>query len=169
MINKSVLLCGFMGCGKTTIGKLLSSEWNRPFYDTDSMIEAFAQQKIDTIFVQYGEQYFRELEYKVAQSLHLYKNAVISSGGGFIISKKNAELAKESCFIIYLNRDFDLLWTILSKSNDRPLLKSRTKDEIYSLYLERDKIYTAFADLKIENNKSPKSCINRIGQIVKIS
>ena len=102
MINKSVLLCGFMGCGKTTIGKLLSSEWNRPFYDTDSMIEAFAQQKIDTIFAQYGEQYFRELEYKVAQSLHLYKNAVISSGGGFIISKKsNNSNYKMYLIIIY--------------------------------------------------------------------
>ena len=78
----NIVLCGFMGCGKTTIGKMLAERTGRKFMDTDQYIEESQKMEIPEIFSRQGEEYFRYLEYRACCDLAKMQNLVISTGGG---------------------------------------------------------------------------------------
>ena len=85
-----ILLCGFMGCGKTSVGQALSFRLRWEFLDTDAMIEKQEGKSIPQIFSQQGEPAFRQMEQQVARGLGRRKNAVISTGGGFLMGGNGA-------------------------------------------------------------------------------
>jgi len=146
----NIILTGFMGSGKSTVGRVLSKELNTYFLDTDSLIETFENMNISEIFQKYGEDRFREMErYCFNWIKKDVKNTVISVGGGFPVFIPEI---KEAGIVIYLKVDFD---EILKRMNEeeikkRPLFADIKKAK--ELFKKRDEIYLKLADYVIENN-----------------
>jgi len=150
--DKSNMICliGFMGAGKTTIGKLLSKKLNRHFIDLDELIEKSLGLTIEEIFLDKGVEKFRELEYEFLESIDL-ENTIISCGGGSIELYKTRENLKNKFFNIYLFSTFDQLYDRIEESN-RPLVNKLTQLELYELFLSRQDHYFDVSDYIIQNN-----------------
>jgi len=146
----NIILTGFMGSGKSTVGRVLAKELNTYFLDTDSLIETFENMNISEIFQKYGEDRFREMEkYCFNWIKKDVKNTVISVGGGLPVFVPEI---KEAGVVIYLKVDFD---EILKRMNEeeikkRPLFADIKKAK--ELFKKRDEIYLKLADFVINNN-----------------
>ena len=103
----NIFIVGLMGSGKTSIGKLLAKRTGRLFIDTDSEIIKESGMTITEIFNKFGENYFRDLEYKVLSKAKLIENHVISTGGGIILKLENIKIMKNSGTIIFLDIDVE--------------------------------------------------------------
>lgn len=149
--KKGIALCGFMGCGKSSIGKLFYYNYGFKHIDTDNNIEKIANQKISDIFKQYGEKHFRDLEKTVIENI-LYCDGVniVSLGGGAVTNEQNVKNIKQNCILIYIETSLDYL---LKRANDgtRPLLNKNVED-IKKLYNIRKDIYNKVCDVKINGN-----------------
>ena len=166
MLKKDTLkicIIGMPGSGKSTIGRILSKKLNYKFFDTDQNIENETKSKINDIFNNKGEAYFRELETRVFSKLVKINKVVISTGGGIILKNKNI---LNKCFNIYLQCDEDTLIERASRNKERPLLLIDVKKNIKNLFNERKDIYNELADLKI-NTKSeiPKTITEILNKI----
>ncbi|WP_456470702.1 shikimate kinase [Caminibacter sp.] len=159
MNSTNIILTGFMGSGKSSVGRVLAKELNTYFIDTDALIENFENMSIKEIFETQGEEVFREKErYCFKWIKNNVKNTVISVGGGFPVFIPEI---KEAGIVIYLRVGFE---EILKRMTDeeikkRPLFQDIKKAK--ELYLKRDKIYTNLADIIIENKKIDQT-VNRI-------
>ena len=151
--KKNICIMGFMGSGKSIIGKDLSKYLNLNFYDTDKEIELKTKKKINEIFEEEGESYFRDIEEKVCIEILTNDNCVISLGGGSIISNKIRKKIKNNSYSIYLQVTLNNLLNRLKFSRKRPLLNNNSnKSEImHKLLKKRQKFYEK-ADLIINNN-----------------
>ncbi|MBQ9124177.1 MAG: shikimate kinase [Acholeplasmatales bacterium] len=140
-------LIGMPGCGKSTLGKRLAKEINYEFIDMDIYIEKQAGMFIDEIFEAYGEDFFRALETNVLKEFLQMDNVIIATGGGVIKNKSNKKLMDGKC--IFLNVPTDVLQVRLDESTIvRPLLKTKTVDELYN---ERKDLYDYFSDISVDN------------------
>ena len=101
----NITLCGFMGSGKTTVGKALAKMLNYVFIDTDAEIEKRAGIKISEIFEKLGEAAFRQMESDIIKELARFDNQVISVGGGAVINKENARKLKSCSTVVYRRRN----------------------------------------------------------------
>lgn len=119
---KNIVLIGFMGTGKTRVGKYLSKKLNYEFIDTDELIERKAGMKIKNIFKKYGEKYFRDLESEVAKEVSLLKNKVISTGGGIVLREENVKNLKKNGIIVLLKAKPEKILERVGKTTKRPLL-----------------------------------------------
>ncbi len=149
--NKSnIVLTGFMGSGKTTVGKWLAEVLGVEFVDLDSKIETEQNMKITEIFDKYGEEYFRKLETKACEDCLRFENTVISTGGGTVIRFDNDKILKKNSLIIFLNRTLDEIYRNLQGSTNRPLLQVQNVEEhIRSLYEMRQPQYLERADIAV--------------------
>jgi len=145
----NVILTGFMGSGKSTIGRILAKELNTYFIDTDNLIEYFENRSIKEIFEKEGEESFRKKErYCFEWIKNNVKNTVISVGGGFPVFIPEI---KEAGVVIYLKVDFDDILKRMSEDEiaKRPLFQDIKKAK--ELFSKRDNIYRQLADYIIEN------------------
>ena len=150
----NISLCGMMGSGKSTIGKILANKLDYNFIDVDKMIEVDAGKTIKKIFKEDGEQYFRDLEEKITINILELKETIVSLGGGAIINKNIRGSIKKNSYNIYLNVDIDILTKRLQNSKTRPLInKKNLKKELINLMSIREKFYQK-ADLIIKNEKN---------------
>ena len=148
-----IYLIGMPGCGKSTLGKLLSKKLNYEFIDMDNYIEKNACMFIDEIFDSYGEDYFRQLETNTLHEFLSLDNVVIATGGGVIKNKNNKELMDGKC--IFLDVDLNELEKRLESSSIvRPLLKEKS---VYTLYNERKDLYDYFKDISVDNSDIDKA------------
>jgi shikimate kinase len=122
--NNNIFITGFMGSGKTTVGKALARKLNRKFIDLDAAIEEYLDQKIYDVIEKFGIEYFRKIENQQLALLCKEKEAVISLGGGSLIAPKNQAQIKKSGTLIHLWANEKTLMNRLEKSYTRPLLKS---------------------------------------------
>lgn len=150
----TIFLCGFMGCGKSTVGKALAKLLDCEFIDLDLYIEGKEKLSIPEIFSIHGERYFRELETRSIAELS-DAQAVIATGGGALIPERNAQLAKENGTIIFIDTDFEECYTRIKTDKNRPLASSRTKSDLLELYNFRTPIYIAHSDTIIKGNATP--------------
>ena len=159
----NIILTGFMGSGKSTIGRILAKETKSYFLDTDILIETFENMQIRDIFEKFGEDEFRKMEKRCFEWIKKdVKNTVISVGGGFPVFIPEIEEAGK---VIYLKVSFE---DILKRMNEkelskRPLFKDKSKAK--ELFNKRDKIYSKLADYIIENRDLNKT-IQKIKEIV---
>lgn len=157
--NKSnIILTGFMGSGKTSVGNQLARLLGFGFIDTDTLIEEQEKESISSIFENRGEEYFRELETKLLSGLRdSLKSCVLSTGGGLPLLKENRDMLKEMGFVVYLEASPDELKRRLSQDESRPLLKKIQSDEAFAGMLNvRAPVYEEFADFKIlTDGKTP--------------
>ena len=161
--KKNICIMGLMGSGKSIIGKDLSKYLNLNFYDTDKEIELMTKKKINEIFEEEGESYFRDIEEKVCIEILTNDNCVISLGGGSIISKKIRKKIKNNSYSIYLQVTLNNLLNRLKFSRKRPLLNNNSnKSEIMRKLLKDRQKYYEKADLIINNNGDKFKTLNQI-------
>jgi len=123
MDRKNIFITGFMGSGKTRIGKLLASELNKKFIDTDELIEQREHMSVKQIIEENGENWFREKEKEILDEIVNPENTyVVSLGGGVLIKEKNIERIKQSGVMIYIQSSIENLWKRTKNKTKRPLL-----------------------------------------------
>ncbi|MDC0498648.1 shikimate kinase [Alphaproteobacteria bacterium] len=150
----NITLCGMMGSGKSSIGKILAKKLNYNFIDVDKLIENEANKTIKKIFEEDGEVYFRDLEEEITIKILNNKETIVSLGGGAIINKKIRKFIEKNSYNIYLKVDVDILTKRLQNSRNRPLIyKTDLKTELINLIYKRKKFYQK-ADLIIQNEKN---------------
>jgi len=150
----AVILCGFMGCGKSTISLSLSKAMGCACCDTDALIVEREGMSIPEIFEKKGEKYFREVESAVVEELSNYKG-VAACGGGLMLNDKNAETARKNGTVVFLNVPFDECYNRIAGDKNRPIAVSKTYDELLELYNERYEKYLKNSDFKIDCDGSP--------------
>ncbi|MBF0230810.1 MAG: shikimate kinase [Desulfamplus sp.] len=158
MTNHNIILTGFMGTGKTTVGKLLANMLEYKFVDTDEIIISRSFMTISEIFKSKGEAAFRQMERELALELSQQNRLVISTGGGMLLDSFNAELfegknktspgAKGKIFSLFADVD-EILTRVSSDSTiERPLLKvDNPKERITRLLQERKESYGRFIQI----------------------
>jgi shikimate kinase len=144
--EKTIVLVGLMGAGKTCIGKRLAHRLGRPFVDADHEIEAAAGCSIEDIFECHGEAEFRAGERRVISRLLAESGQVLATGGGAFMNEETRSEILANAISIWLRADLDLLVRRTSRRNNRPLLKrgdprtilARLMEERYPVYAEAD-------------------------------
>lgn len=168
---KSIVITGFMGTGKTTVGKRLSEEYNLEFIDTDELIEKKAgNKKVNEIFAEFGEAYFRKLEKDVIRETAEKKGAVIATGGGAIVDKENLALLKKcSSIIICLTSRPDIIFLrTRNEKGARPLINSDNPlIKIEELLKEREDAYSKAEVIIDTSDLTPDEVIIKIRNILK--
>ena len=165
MKNKVVLI-GMPGCGKSTIGKLVSKDLNLKFIDMDNYIEKMTDKTIPQLFEQ-GEDYFRDFETLACKELAEKSNVLISSGGGAIKRKENIQILQKESYIIFIDRPLEELLNDVDISK-RPLLKDG-REKLIKLYEERYELYKSSADDIVKNDKGLRNTIDIIEKLIKLN
>ena len=161
----NIVLCGFMGSGKTIVGKELAKIMGYKFVDTDELIEKEQGVAIKAIFATHGEDYFRDLEHDMCKKVAAMKNCVVSTGGGAMTYQRNVDAIKEGSKVIFLDASFDVICDRIGDSTTRPLFRDRQKArELYDL--RKDK-YLAAADYVIDGDMSARKTALEIASIFK--
>jgi shikimate kinase len=137
-VDDHLFLTGFMGSGKSTIGKALARRLNRRFIDTDDHIEKAMKMAISDIFASRGESWFRDYEEMVVKELvSTSKQAVFSLGGGTLLSAPTRQLILSSGKLIYIKSEPEEIWKRIKHSTRRPLLRPQGQEWEKQEYLER--------------------------------
>lgn len=148
---RTLFLCGFMGCGKSTIGKRLAQLMRLQFIDLDNYIVDKVGMTIPDIFTRHSEEYFRSLESKYIGEL-TGESAVIATGGGALINPSNAALARKGGLVIFLDVQFSTCHMRIRGDENRPLVMSRSTKELEELFSMRRELYIANSDIIIDGN-----------------
>lgn len=158
----NIVLCGMMGCGKTTVAAELG-KYGYTVVDTDALIvERYGN--INNIFDGHGEEYFRDIESLItAEVAKKHDNAVISLGGGCVLRAQNVKNLKESGRIFYLRATVQTLIGRLKGDTTRPLLKGGLEERVTTLLKARASAYESAADFIIDTDgKTPREIANTI-------
>lgn len=149
----TVYLIGFMGSGKSTVGKVLGEMLDKSHADTDALIEA-QYGAISDIFSEHGQDTFRDHESTVLQNISIEKE-IISTGGGIVERKKNISYMKENGIIVYLNTSFTEIQKRLMHDSERPLWNTDIQEK-EKLFQRRSQMYQNCADITIlTDHKNP--------------
>lgn len=143
----NIVLCGFMGCGKTTVGKALSRMCSLPFFDTDDCVEKKCGQTVRAIFDTKGESYFRDREHEICCELAEKDGAVIAVGGGALTYKRNCAAFAGKAEIVFLDASFDVICSRIPDAASRPLFKDA--ENARALYESRKSLYEQAATLRV--------------------
>ncbi|WP_121640134.1 shikimate kinase [Virgibacillus sp. Bac330] len=140
--QKSIVLIGFMGVGKTSIGKSVAAKLYRDFIDADQVIENIFKMPTTDIFKTYGEPFFRKKEKEIIRSLCEQKLKIISLGGGAFLQEEIRSICLEKCIVFYLDLSWDSWKDRINLLIDsRPVLQGKSIAEIKQLFHERKVIY----------------------------
>ena len=165
-LTKPLFLWGFMGSGKSTIGRTLATYWQIPFYDTDAMVEAYTGISIAQLFAEKGEATFRNYEQEILHAIPLAAASVVATGGGLPCYADNAHWMCNNGLTLYLHEAPHRLAQRLEQESDRrPLLQQRKGSDlleyITSLLAERTPIYLT-ADYALDASSATPEAITRL-------
>ncbi len=161
----NLVIIGFMGTGKSALGRALAEELGYEFIDADQLIEADYGKKITQIFQEEGEAFFRELENKLAQQLSRADRKVIATGGGWVLNPENLRLGRINGFIISLTAPPENIYERTKHETHRPLLVcSDPLAEITRILTGRESLYQA-ADLVVDTSRETPEELSK--QIIK--
>lgn len=163
---RTVYLCGFMGCGKSHIGRMLSKACGAQFVDLDRHIVTCEGMTIPEIFDKYGEPYFRELEVKYIRSFS--GNTVVATGGGAMLRDETAAFARENGTVFFLNAAFDTCYMRIKDDTNRPLVQQNSKEQLKELYLKRFPIYRKNCTYEINSNTEDKNIVEEIMKFIRM-
>ena len=166
--ERSIVLVGLMGVGKSTVGRRLGKALKLKFLDSDHEIEAAAGETIPEIFANRGEDVFRTGERKVITRLLNGPRIVLATGGGAFMNKKTREVIKARGISIWLKADLDVIEARVKRKDNRPLLKTGDPREILKRLMdERYPVY-AKADLTVDSHDAPhEKTVNAIKKALK--
>ena len=163
--DRSIVLVGMMGVGKTSVGRKLASRLKMHFVDADEEIEKAAGMPISEIFARFGEDYFRDGERRVIARLIQDRPKVIATGGGAFINEETRKLILDSAISIWLNADLDILVERVSRRSHRPLLIGKDPRQVLTELGEKRNPLYEMADIHISSDKAPVAIT--VGTIVK--
>lgn len=143
-MKDNIALIGFMGSGKSTIGRILAKYMDMKFIDIDKMIAAREKKSIPEIFSEKGEQYFRKLERDIVKEESLNNNIVIATGGGVIIDNENIKNLKETSFVVYLDCTIECIYERVKNSKTRPLLNVENMFEKFKNFIKKENYFIKF-------------------------
>jgi shikimate kinase len=165
---KNVVLTGFMGTGKTKVGKELSRLLNMKLIDADTEIEKAEKMTINEIFKQFGETRFRDIESEMVKKLSEYKNSIISTGGGVVLRQENIDALKKKGVIICLMAKPETILKRTCNNNDRPLLQVENPIEKIRELLNFRKPFYEKADIIVDTeDKTPLQIAEEIIERIK--
>lgn len=162
----TIFLCGFMGCGKTTSGKLAAKKLGCAFCDTDDMIVEREKMSIPDIFAKKGEPYFRQVEAEVVKSV-CGKAAVAACGGGAMLNPDTAKAAAEAGAVVFLDADFETCYERICGDSNRPIAASSTKEELRERFNNRRGLYISHSTVQVDCSGSPMETAEKIVEAVK--
>ncbi|MFW0861764.1 MAG: shikimate kinase [Dethiobacter sp.] len=163
--DKNLVLVGFMGTGKTEVGRLLAQWLNRRFVDTDQVIAQREGKTIAEIFQERGEKYFRQLEKVQAEELREQQNLVIATGGGFVLDEDNSAALRQSGVVVWLTAELAVLLERLKDDDARPLFKN--EKDFAALFLSRSPVYRRVSHVQVDTSgKLPKDVAEEIFRII---
>lgn len=158
--DKNLFLIGFMGCGKSTMARLLAKKTGKKLIEMDETIEAEAGISINEIFAKYGETYFRDLETELIRRIAKEGNAIVSCGGGAVLREENVSAMRENGKIVYLSATPQTIYNRIHNETNRPLLNGNMNVEyIGQLMGKRLPIYEKAADVTVCVDEKEKSTI----------
>ena len=153
----NIVLCGFMGSGKTTIGRVLARYSGYEFVDMDNYIEQTQGMQIPEIFERYGEPGFRRIETQACCDLGAGDGRVIATGGGALLKEENADALRQNGTIFFLDPPFEAILSRLRASKvPRPVIKGKTDEEIRAIYDSRIGAYARNCDVRMTLSAHPQ-------------
>ena len=172
-----IILIGYMGAGKTTVGKALAKELGVPFYDLDWYIESRMRKTVAQIFAEKGEEGFRKIEHNMLHEIAEFEDVIVSCGGGTPCFFDNIDYMNQQGPVVYLKADPEVLCKHLAMSkNDRPLLRGKSPEELITFIREqlekREPFYTKARytlDVSLlDNYEKIKISVNKIRQLLNL-
>lgn len=151
--RQNIVLVGFMGTGKTTVGKLLAKHMNWCFVDTDQLVEQREGKLIPELFATRGEAYFRSVEVEVIHECMQKSCHIVATGGGSVLNKTNRERMRENGFVVALTAEADTIIRRVKHDKNRPLLHGNVEENVRKILAERRDAYH-FADLTVDTTYS---------------
>jgi shikimate kinase len=160
---RNIALCGFMGTGKSSVGRLVAEQLRFAFLDTDTVIEARAGKTIAEIFTTDGEAAFRELESKIVRELTERAHTVISTGGGLVMKPENMASLKTHSLVVCLWASPEGIYARVKNQNHRPLLQdAEPLEKIRQLLAERTPAYKQADVLLNTEIRSPREVAQQV-------
>lgn len=150
--ERNIILVGFMGTGKSTVGVMLAEMLGFSFIDTDAQVVKKAGCSIPEIFAEHGEVYFRQIEHEVIAGVLQGKGQVISTGGGAVLREDNRQAMLGNGQVIALTADMDIIVERVRQDRNRPLLQGDVEERVSQLLEQRKHAYD-FADLMIDTTE----------------
>lgn len=151
--ENNILLVGFMGAGKSSIGIQLALNQKKRFVDTDEEITNDCKLAISAMFSKRGEEEFRRWESRILKRLASQKGMILATGGGIVLRKENRILLRKMGIIIWLDATEDILFKRATRSKERPILQGKSpRKKFNSLLAFRRSLYQEVADLYIDSS-----------------
>lgn len=170
-IKRNIYLVGFMGTGKSTIGRELARFMGKKFIDMDVLLEKKLGKTVSQIFDEHGEEFFRKKEWEAAVELSEQQNRVIATGGGTILNDNIRELFAKTGVIICLTADMGQLLKRLKRTDKRPLLRGEPEEvaqKVQRLLDDRKNVYSRFSIRVDTTNMTPQEAARKIIDILKM-
>ncbi|MFZ5649096.1 MAG: shikimate kinase [Bacillota bacterium] len=155
---KNIVLIGFMGTGKTVVGRILACQLGLDFVDTDEEIEKVTGKTVSEIFNRYGATRFRSEEALVIKKLSSGKGLVIATGGGAVLNPESVQALKENGVLVLLRSTPEMIYSRVKSGRNRPLLAKGENmlQLIKDLMAEREEAYAGAADLEVPSGDESK-------------
>lgn len=151
--RRNLVLIGFMGTGKTTVGRRVAASLGFEFADTDDRVVTRAGLPITQIFAQHGEAHFRQLETEALREVLAGEGRVVATGGGIVTKPENVALLRAGGYVVWLHASVDEIFARVSRNRERPLLQTENPLEtIRALLAVREPLYRATADFEVDTS-----------------
>lgn len=161
MRGRAIVLMGFMGTGKSEVGRRLAQRLGRAFLDTDQLVEERAGKRVAAIFADEGEATFRRLEREAVADAANRGSAVIAVGGGAILDPENVRTLREAGVLVYLTARPEVILRRVGDATSRPLLRDDPQSAVARLLAERGPVYAAAADVTVDTSEHPADQVVR--------
>ena len=151
--RENIILTGFMGSGKSAVGRRVAGRLRFQFVDTDQLIVERAGMPISEIFAQYGEEHFRDLETAALKSLDARRQCVIATGGGVVVKERNRALLAGLGFTVWLTASEEVIFERVSRTDKRPLLQTGDpRATIRGMLAARRPVYESAAQFTLDTS-----------------
>lgn len=152
--QENIVFIGFMGSGKSTVGRIVARKLRFSFLDTDKAVGERARMTIPQIFEQYGEAHFRERETAVLESLVGVTRHVFATGGGIVTQPRNVPILRQLGLVVLLKADPEEIFKRVSRNSERPLLQvENPRTRVFELMAERQPLYEQAAQFQVDSTK----------------
>ena len=153
-LPENIVLVGFMGSGKSTVGRMLARRLQFRFLDTDKLVEERENAAIPKIFEQHGEAHFRERETATLDSLRGKKQHIIATGGGIVTVPGNIPLLRALGFVVLLTAEPEEIYRRVSRNSERPLLQVEDpRKRVLDLMAVRQPLYDSAAHFRVDSTR----------------